>query len=204
MAGKQVATGSRVTARAEFAAVLACGMWVLTGCGPSQMGPKPEAPVPTAGHDEHGHDDHAGHDHGDHAHGKEGPHKGTIVVVAGHGAHVELVLDAAEGKLTAYILDGSLEKPAKFKQETLAIGFIPKGAPATEAKPGEETLSDTEEIVLTAVNAEAGEASEFVGQSDKLKGLAKFDGLINAVSFGGKDYKEVKFEFPEGNEHMAH
>jgi hypothetical protein len=203
MAGKQLVTGLGHRARAEFVAVLACGMWVLTGCGPSQMGPKPEAPVPTAGHDEHGHDEH-GHAGHDHAHGKEGPHKGTIVVVAGHGAHVELVLDGAEGKLTAYILDGSLEKPAKFKQETLAIGFIPKGAPATEAKPGEETLSDTEEIVLNAVNAEAGEASEFVGQSDKLKGLAKFDGLINAVSFGGKEYKEVKFEFPEGNEHLAH
>lgn len=200
-----------------LSAVVAWSVWavggvVLSGCGPSEMGPKP-AEVPTApAHDDHdhahgekGHDDHdhAGHDH-DHAHGKPGPHKGTIVVVAGHHAHIELVLDPAEGKLTAYILNEDVEKPETFKQDKLVIGFVPKGAPAAEGAKTEE-LTDSEEITLTAVSpTPEGEASEFTGQSDKLKGLSKFDGLVSSVTFEGKAYKEIKFEFPEGNEHLAH
>jgi hypothetical protein len=188
----------------------ACAMWslggaVLSGCGPSEMGPKP-TDVPTApAHTEHGHDDHAhgDHDHG-HVHGKAGPHKGTIVVVAGHQVHVELVLDQAEGKLTAYVLNDEIEKPLAIKQDKLVIGFVPKGAPAAEGAKTEE-LTDSEEITLTAVSPTAeGEATEFTGQSDKLKGVAKFDGLVTAVTFNGKEYKDVKFEFPEGNEHLEH
>lgn len=190
-------------------AVWGFGGVLLSGCGPSEMGQKP-AEIPTApahdhdhgehGHEEHGHGD---HDHG-HVHGKPGPHKGTIVVLAGHQMHLELVLDPAEGKLTGYVLNDAVEKPLPLKQDKLVIGFVPKGAPAAEGAKAEE-LSDSEEITLAAVSATPeGEATEFSGQSEKLKGVAKFDGLVTSVTFNGKEYKNVKFEFPEGNEHLEH
>jgi hypothetical protein len=188
---------------------LALSLWVCSGCGPSQMGPKPEAAIPQAGHDDHGHDhghDHAhggagdmheGHDH--HVHGQEGPHKGAIVVVAGHKLHLEFVLNAEDGKLTAYVLDSELKEGATLKQEEVIIGFLAKAA---EGAAGE--LKEPEEVKLAAVNAKDGAAGEFAGQSDKLKGLTEFDGQVMSVTFNDKKYEGVKFEYPKGNEHLEH
>jgi hypothetical protein len=195
----------RTSAKASMA--LALSVWVCSGCGPSQMGPKPEAPVATAGHDDHDHghghdhaagDMHEGHDHGHHTHGQEGPHKGAIVVVAGHKLHLEFVLDAEAGKLTAYVLNDELKEGTTLKQDELVVGFLAKAA------EGATELKEPEEVKLAAVNAKDGAAGEFAGQSDKLKGLKEFDGQLMSVTFNDKKYEGVKFEYPKGNEHLAH
>jgi hypothetical protein len=45
-----------------------------------------------------------------------------------------------------------------------------------------------------------GDTSQFGGQSDKLKNVKKFEASVNAVTVKGKEFKDVKFKFPEGNE----
>ena len=200
----QTRTSARAAWHAVAAMLISAG---LIGCGPSQMKP-PEAPVQKAG--TAGHDEHAGHDHG-HPHVEKGPHGGTIIVVAGHHAHLELVLDQATGDLKAYVLNEEASKPSAFEQEELVVGFIPedhhdeKGEHKDhkEEKKADE-LSDIEEVKLKATATADGKSSEFAGQSDKLKGVKDFSGLLMSVKLEGKEYKEVKFDFPEGNEHLPH
>jgi hypothetical protein len=153
-------------------------------------------------HDEHGHDE-KGHDHakeGGHAHhhAEHGPHKGTLVVLSGHKNHLELVLDAATGKLTGYILDDDAHDAVAIKQGELVLGV---------ALPGKEKddLPEPFEVTLSAVKpSEAGESSEFAGESEKLKGVKEFNAVLTSIKVGEKEEKDVKFNFPKGNEDHHH
>jgi len=150
------------------------------------------------------HKDHDEHDHGAHAHAKEGghghhhaehgPHKGTLVVLSGHKNHLELVLDAETGRLTGYVLDDDAHDAVAIKQGELVLGV---------ALPGKEKddLPEPFEVTLSAVKpTEAGEASEFAGESEKLKGVKEFNAVLTSIKIGEKEEKEVKFNFPKGNE----
>jgi len=104
-------------------------------------------------------------------------------------AHVEIVLDAATGRLTAYALDGEAEKAVRIKQSEIEIAI--------------RNQADT--IKLSGVaNALTGETtedtSEFSGQSERLKGAIDFDGVIKTISIKGKEFKDVAFNFPKGTE----
>jgi hypothetical protein len=50
------------------------------------------------------------HDHSAHQHEHKAPHGGTPVVLGNEAYHLEFVLDPATGKLSAYVLDGEMEK----------------------------------------------------------------------------------------------
>ena len=168
---------------------LACG---LTGCGGSSPSPPAGPTKPTtAGHDEHK----PGHHHAEH-----GPHHGTLVVVAGHAHHLELVLDAETGKLTGYVLDEDAKDAVAIQQSELALGI----ALPSESKDKTD-LPDLLEVKLSAVNPnDAGATSEFSGQSDQLKGLKEFDAVLLSIKIEGQEFKEIKFNFPKGNEDHHH
>lgn len=115
-------------------------------------------------------------------------------------AHVELVLDAASGKLTAYVLDGEAKKSVAIKQAEIKLAVATAHA---DAKKGD--LPDSHEVPLAAVNpTPAGEASEFSGQTDELKGAKEFHVVLPALSIGDKKFEPVEFKYPEGNEHHHH
>jgi hypothetical protein len=60
-------------------------------------------------------------------------------------------------------------------------------------------------VPLAAVSpGEDGTASEFEGQADGLKGVEKFSANLTSVSVGGKQFKNVAFKYPEGNEEDHH
>ncbi len=124
---------------------------------------------------------------GEHEH--SAPHGGTLVELGEEFAHVEIVLDAATGKLSAYALDGEAEKSVRVKQSEIEIAVK---NPAVTIKLGG--------VANTLTGETAGDTSEFSGQSDRLKGAANFDGVIKTISIKGKQFKDVEFNFPKGSE----
>jgi hypothetical protein len=176
-------------------------MSVLSGCDSS-------APAPVAlGAGSAGHDPDvgvgAGHDHdhdkgGHHHHAEHGPHKGTLVVLNSHKNHLELVLDAETGKLTGYVLCEEAKDAVAIKQGEIVLGV---------ALPGKDKddLPEPFEVKLAAVQpSETGEASEFAGESERLKGVKEFDAVLTSIKIGEKEEREVKFNFPKGNEDHHH
>jgi hypothetical protein len=159
---------------------------VLSGCRSSSTetrapaataasGPAPSPPAEAAKKD-------GGHEH-------SAPHGGALVELGEEFAHVEIALDAATGKLTAYALDGEAEKAVRVKQSEIEIAVK---NPAFTIKLGG---------VANALTGEtAGDTSEFSCESDRLKGAANFDGVIKTISIKGKQFKDVKFDFPDGVE----
>lgn len=123
----------------------------------------------------------------EHAH--SAPHGGTLVELGEEFAHLEIVLDAATGKLTAYALDGEAEKAIRLKQADIEVTVT---NPATVVK-----LSG---VANNLTGETASDTSEFTGQASALKGVTNFNGVMRAVTIKGQSFKEVKFNFPKGNE----
>lgn len=151
-----------------------------------------------AAKDDHGHEKKAdkGHAHHGHGHAHEAPHGGTLVVFGDEFAHLEIVVDPADGKVNAYVLDGGAENAVRIKNRTLSLAIESK-------KKNAKTTSAT--IELKAVGSELtgekeGDTSEFEGKSAALKDLKKFEATLNSIEIKGKVFKKVRFRFPEGNE----
>jgi hypothetical protein len=124
---------------------------------------------------------------GEHEH--SAPHGGALIELGEEFAHVEIMLDAATGRLTAYALDGEAEKVIRIKQSEIEVAVE---SPAATIKLGG---------VANALTGEtADDTSEFSGQSEMLKGATNFDGVIKTISIKGKEFKDVVFNFPKGNE----
>lgn len=122
------------------------------------------------------------------------PHGGTPVVLGDEVYHVELVLDAAAGKLQAYVLDGELEN------------FIRSASPSVEvaAVVGGETKTLVFTPVANAATGEtAGDTSLFEAQADWLKTTREFDAVLKEITVRGTAFKDVKFNYPKGNDEDA-
>jgi hypothetical protein len=177
--------------------LVAGGLFFLTGC----PGETPQPKKPTTGaapaHDEdHDHDHH-------HHHAEKGPHDGALVAIGEDDAHVEFVLNADSGTLKAYVLDGEAEKPVAIKQAKLQVVFTIAKDDDGDDKGG--LPADATIVMLSAVSPTAdGMASEFEGQADGLKGVEKFSANLTAVTVGAKQFKNVAFKYPEGNEEDHH
>lgn len=126
-----------------------------------------------------------------HKHHHHPPHGGTPIELGEEDYHVELVLDAASGRLQAYVLDGEMENFVRSSAPKLEISATVAGKPA--------------ELALAAVaNPETGETvgdtSLFECQADWLKTTGVFDAVLNEVVIRGTTYSNVKFNFPKGND----
>jgi Flp pilus assembly protein TadD len=153
----------------------------LSGCQSSPTetnAPTASAPSPSA---------EAAKKEAEHEH--SAPHGGALIELGEEFAHVEIVLDAATGKLTAYALDGEAEKAVRIKQSEIEVAV--ENTAVTIKLAG----------VANALTGEtADDTSEFSGQSERLKGATDFDGIIKTISIKGKEFKDVAFNFPKGNE----
>ena len=135
-------------------------------------------------------DEHAGHDHSAHTqHAHAAPHGGTLIELGEHAFNVELVRDAATGKLTAYLLDGHAENFVRVSAPSFEITATVAGAKKT--------------LTLVAVaNAATGEkigaTSQFEATADWLKTTAGFNGVITALTIRDNAFKGVAFTFPQG------
>lgn len=123
------------------------------------------------------------------AHEHHAPHKGTLVEFGEEFAHLELVIDSTSGKISGYVLDGEAEKPVRIPQKDITL------------KITKEEFSVVLKAVANELSGEKeGDTSEFSGQSDKLKALKNFDALVLQITVKGKEFKDIKFNFPKGNE----
>lgn len=145
---------------------------------------------------EHGHDhdhdhSHEGHDH----HHHDAPHGGTLVTFGDHFAMMELVLDAKTGKLTAYVLDKEAEKSTIPDSKSVKM----------DIEIGKEKVSLELVGVANSLTGETKDkTSQFAASSEKLKGQKKFKATIPSFKVLGKEFKNVSFPFPEGNDEEAH
>ena len=104
------------------------------------------------------------------AHEHHPPHKGTLIELGEEFAHLEMVLDPATGKITVYGLDGEAEKAMRLKQKEIEITITGvKDLPSITLKAKANALSGEKP---------EGDTSEFTAQSDKLKNVKEFDGVV--------------------------
>jgi len=125
------------------------------------------------------------------AHEHHAPHKGTLIEFGEEFAHLELVIDQATGKISAYALDGEAEKAVRIAQAEIEIKVAKADKPFSVTLKAQASPLSGEKV---------GDTSEFAGQSEGLKGLANFDGVVASITIKGKAFENVKFNFPKGNE----
>jgi hypothetical protein len=126
-----------------------------------------------------------------HRHEHKAPHDGTPVVLGNEAYHLELVRDAAAGKLTAYVLDGEMEEFIRVKPATFEVVATVAGA--------KQTL--TFQAVANAATGETiGNSSQFEASAEWLKTTATFDATLTAIEIKGTPFAAVAFNFPKGND----
>jgi hypothetical protein len=126
-----------------------------------------------------------------HKHEHKPPHGGTPVELGHEEYHVELVLDLAEGKLRAYVMDGELENFVRIKADSLEIDArLANGPQPLIFKP----------VANQATGETVGDTSLFETQADWLKTTNSFDASLKEISVRGTTYRDVQFNFPKGND----
>ena len=145
----------------------------VAGCGDDP--PAPSAPGAPA----HGHEHRA-------------PHGGALQVLGDEAAHVELLLDAKEGRLTAYVLDAEAERPVRIAQDALRLTLrsLACGEASVELKP----------VASVLTGETAGDTSQFAGASDALRGATSFEGTLATITARGVKFDAVPIRCPGGNE----
>lgn len=124
-------------------------------------------------------------------HEHKAPHGGTPVVLGDEAYHLELVRDAATGKLTAYVLDGELEEFIRVKAASLEI---------LATVGGTKQALTLRAIANTATGETVGNSSQFEVQADWLKTTASFDATLTTIEIKGTTFSAVAFNFPKGND----
>ncbi|HSI07413.1 MAG: hypothetical protein ACAH89_10110 [Rariglobus sp.] len=123
------------------------------------------------------------------------PHGGTPVVLGDEVYHVELVLDPVAGKLQAYVLDGELENFIRSASASFEV---------TATVGGETKTLVFAPVANVATGETAGDTSLFEVQADWLKTTREFDAVLNEITVRGTVFKEVKFNYPKGNDEDTH
>jgi hypothetical protein len=124
-----------------------------------------------------------------HGHHHEPPHGGTAIILGNEDHHLELVLNAAEGKLDLYVLDGHMEQFIRIQQERLVL----------EIKEPEAKLLHLFPVEDRATGETFQSTSRFTVADEWLKRHSRFRGELKEIQIRGKQYRSVSIRFPEGN-----
>ena len=127
----------------------------------------------------------------EHKHEHKPPHGGTPVELGNEEYHVELVLEAASGRLKAYVMDGELENFVRIPAESFEI---------TARFPGKEEALTFKAVRNNATGEKIGDTSLFEAEADWLKTTTTFDAVIKMLAVRGKEYRNIAFNFPKGND----
>ena len=117
-------------------------------------------------------------------HHHESPHGGTAVELGDHEAHLDVVLDPATGKLTAYVMDAHAENFVRIPLESFEI--------IAKLPAGETTLL-LKAVANAASGEKTGDTSQFEAQSDALKGVVGFDAELKQLVVRSKTYSKIPF-----------
>ncbi|HKB90773.1 MAG TPA: hypothetical protein VKC60_09695, partial [Opitutaceae bacterium] len=146
---------------------------IATGCSKKETLSAPASPESPLKHEHHP------------------PHGGTPVVLGDEVYHIELVLDASSGKLSAYIVDGEMEN------------FIRSSAPSfevTASVAGQNRTLNFIPVSNSATGEKIGDTSQFETEADWLKSVKEFDGVLKKINVRGTVFSDVAFNFPKGND----
>ena len=124
-------------------------------------------------------------------HEHKAPHGGTPVVLGHEAYHVELVRDAAAGKLTAYVLDGEMENFVRVKAASFEV--VASGGAA-------KRVLTFRALANSATGETVGDSSCFEAQADWLKTENAFDATLTTLEVRGTPFTAVAFNFPKGND----
>lgn len=167
---------------AVLAATVACGTWVLGGCGSGDAYKPVDKGVKVAPAPEHSHD--------------HGPHGGHVIELGKHEYHAELVFDGKSRTTTLYLTGPDLKTPAPTDAKEIEM---------------HAELDGKEVELIFAPQPESGDpqgqASKFVLAADKLpaeiKDVEDFHGHLH-VSIGGKMFGgDVKHDHGHTHAHGA-
>lgn len=136
-------------------------------------------------------DPHAGRDHAAHKHEHIPPHGGTPVVLGEETYHLELVRDAATGKLSLYVMDGELENFVRINAPSIEIVATIAGKP---------TPLLLQPVPNSLTGEKPGDTSLFEVTADWLKTTANFDAILTNIEIRGTPFTAVAFNFPKGND----
>jgi hypothetical protein len=117
------------------------------------------------------------------------PHGGTPVALGGN-YHLEFVLDAASGTLSAYILDDEMEEFVRSGMSSFEVTAKVGGA--------EQTLV-FKPVANPATGETVGDTALFTAQAGWLKTTKAFDAVIKSVTLDGTTFSNVAFNFPKGS-----
>ena len=145
----------------------------IGGCSKSETA----VPAKTAPHHEH-----------------KPPHGGAPIELGEEEYHVELVRDAASGKLQAFVMDGELENFVRIAAPSLEV---------TAQVAGKEKKLIFQPVANTATGETAGDTSLFEAQADWIKTTPEFDAVLKEVAVRTKTYTNVSFSFPKGSDEGA-
>ena len=126
-----------------------------------------------------------GHGHGGHGH--EPKYGGQLVELGHHEGNLEIVVDAAAGKLTAYVLDAHAENFVRLPLESIAVVVV--------AAEGEKTLA-LKPVGNPATGEKPGDTSQFEGTADWLKNVASFKATVRELPVKSKTFQNVQFSWP--------
>lgn len=130
----------------------------------------------------------AEHEHG-HAH--LAPHGGTLVELGEEAAHLELLVDAASGRLDAWVLDAEAEQYVRIAQAALVLRVEP---PESGSSPLELRL----EAVASALTGETvGDSSRFAGTLPAPELARGFRARLESIELRGQTYRGVEFRYPQ-------
>jgi hypothetical protein len=141
--------------------------------------------------------DHAG-DHDHHGHAHTAPHGGTLVEIGEHQFNVELLLDPAAGKLTAWLLDAHAEHFVRSPLPALEVVLQPNGTPRPL------TLLP---VANSATGETIGNTSQFEATAEWLRGAGPLAGEFPRLEFRGAVFSAVKFKVSPAtatSDHSAH
>jgi hypothetical protein len=125
-------------------------------------------------------------------HEHHAPHGGALQVLGEEAAHVELMLDAATGKLTAYVLDGEAEKPVRVAQDALRLKIV--------GVAGGDAVVEMKAVANDLTGEKIGDTSQFEGASEELRGATQFKGVLESITARGVTFDAVPIGYPGGNE----
>lgn len=114
------------------------------------------------------------------------------MVVAEHKYHLELVRDATNGTMQAYVLDGDLHDFIR----------VPETSFALTANVGGKTERIEFRRATNAVSPNPSDPSFlFEGRAEWMKSATNFEGLIPSITLKGQTFTNVTFPFPKGTQH---
>jgi hypothetical protein len=126
-----------------------------------------------------------------HRHEHQAPHGGTPVVLGAEAYHLELVIDRTAGKLSAFVMDGEMDKYIRLAAPSFAVVATVDGT----TRP---LLFNA--VADSATGEKVGDTALFEATAEWLKTATSFDATLTALEIRGTNFSSVPFNFPKGND----